>query len=252
MESLNQILNSFGPISLGEMDSVKLMNRTDTKFLLTLEQLKSILLEVQSDYKVLVIDGRSLNSYETLYYDTNDFLFYRRHHCGKKNRYKIRKRKYVESNLTFLEVKFKTNKDRTIKDRTKLPSIDEDLNQVELDFIENETHLDLLFEPKLWNRFQRITFVSLIMPERITIDLDLSFSYDEREIHWENVVIAEVKQQRQNRHSPFMIALKKRLIRQESVSKYSLGAAMLFPELKSNSFKSKILKLKKLNNGMVA
>ena len=252
MESLNQILNSFGPISLGEMDSVKLMNRTDTKFLLTLEQLKSILLEVQSDYKVLVIDGRSLNSYETLYYDTNDFLFYRRHHCGKKNRYKIRKRKYVESNLTFLEVKFKTNKDRTIKDRTKLPSIDEDLNQVELDFIENETHLDLLFEPKLWNRFQRITFVSLIMPERITIDLDLSFSYDEREIHWENVVIAEVKQQRQNRHSPFMIALKKRLIRQESVSKYSLGAAMLFPELKSNSFKSKILKLRKLNNGMVA
>jgi hypothetical protein len=234
------------------MDSVKLMNRTDTKFLLTLEQLKSILLEVQSDYKVLVIDGRSLNSYETLYYDTNDFLFYRRHHCGKKNRYKIRKRKYVESNLTFLEVKFKTNKDRTIKDRTKLPSIDEDLNQVELDFIENETHLDLLFEPKLWNRFQRITFVSLIMPERITIDLDLSFSYDEREIHWENVVIAEVKQQRQNRHSPFMIALKKRLIRQESVSKYSLGAAMLFPELKSNSFKSKILKLRKLNNGMVA
>jgi len=252
MESLNQILNSFGPISLGEMDSVKLMNRTDTKFLLTLEQLKSILFEVQSDYKVLVIDGRSLNSYETLYYDTNDFLFYRRHHCGKKNRYKIRKRKYVESNLTFLEVKFKTNKDRTIKDRTKLPSIDENLNQVELDFIENETHLDLLFEPKLWNRFQRITFVSLIMPERITIDLDLSFSSDEREIHWENVVIAEVKQQRQNRHSPFMIALKKRLIRQESVSKYSLGAAMLFPELKSNSFKSKILKLRKLNNGMVA
>ena len=69
---------------------------------------------------------------------------------------------------------------------------------------------------------------------------------------WESVVIAEVKQERQNRHSPFMIALKKRLIRQESVSKYSLGAAMLYPELKSNSFKSKILKLRKLNNGMVA
>lgn len=252
MESLSQILNLFGPISLGEMDSVKLMNRTDTKFLLTIEQLKSILLEVQNDYRVLTIEDRALNSYETLYYDTENFLFYHRHHSGKKNRYKIRKRKYIESNLTFLEVKFKTNKDRTIKDRTKLQSIDENLNQLELDFIENETHLDLFFEPKLWNRFQRITFVSLEMPERITIDLDLSFKSNEREIHWESVVIAEVKQQRQNRHSPFMIALKKRLIRQESVSKYSLGAAMLFPELKSNSFKSKILKLKKLNNGMVA
>jgi hypothetical protein len=90
------------------------------------------------------------------------------------------------------------------------------------------------------------------MPERITIDLDLKFKNDDREVVWESVVIAEVKQERQNRHSPFMIALKKRLIRQESVSKYSLGAAMLYPELKSNSFKSKILKLRKLNNGMVA
>jgi hypothetical protein len=252
MEPLNQILQSFSPISLGEMDSVKLMNRTDTKFLLTLDQLKSILKEVQPDYRVLTIEDRALNSYETLYYDTHDFLFYRRHHSGKKNRYKIRKRKYVESNLTFLEVKFKTNKDRTIKDRTKLQTIEENLEQVELDFIENETHLDLSFEPKLWNSFQRITFVSLEIPERITIDLDLKFKNDQREIVWDSVVIAEVKQERQNRHSPFMIALKKRLIRQESVSKYSLGAAMLYPGLKSNSFKSKILKLRKLNNGMVA
>lgn len=252
MEPLNQILQTFGPISLSEMDSVKLMNRTDTKFLLTIQQLESILNEVQPHYRVLTIDGRALNSYETLYYDTQDFLFYRRHHSGKKNRYKIRKRKYVESNLTFLEVKFKTNKDRTIKDRTKLQSIDETLLQSELDFIENETHLDLNFEPKLWNSFHRITFVSLEIPERITIDLDLKFKNNEREIFWQSVVIAEVKQERQNRHSPFMMALKKRLIRQESVSKYSLGAAMLYPELKSNSFKSKILKLKKLNDGMVA
>jgi hypothetical protein len=252
MESLNQILQTFGSISLSEMDSVKLMNRTDTKFLLTLQQLESILEEVKGSYRVLTIDGREVNSYETLYYDTKDFLFYRRHHSGKKNRYKIRKRKYVESNLTFLEVKFKTNKDRTVKDRTKLQGITENLEQSELDFIESETHLDLVFEPKLWNSFHRITFVSLEIPERITIDLDLSFKNDVREIHWQSVVIAEVKQERQNRHSPFMIALKKRLIRQESVSKYSLGAAMLYPELKSNSFKSKILKLRKLNDGMVA
>jgi hypothetical protein len=49
-----------------------------------------------------------------------------------------------------------------------------------------------------------------------------------------------------------MVELKKRMIREDSISKYCLGVAMLFPEMKSNSFKSKILKLRKIENGMVA
>jgi hypothetical protein len=252
MIRLSEILSGFPSISLKEMDGVALMNRTDTKFMLSIIELEEILALLSDKYSVLEINGLRKNSYETLYYDTADFLFYRRHHSGKKNRYKIRKRKYVESNLTFLEVKFKTNKDRTEKDRVKLPLVSEDLLEDEKTFIEDETHLGLEFEPKLWNSFQRITLVNNEMPERLTIDLGLGFSTNGKEIKLNNFVIAEVKQERRNRYSPFMVELKKRMIREDSISKYCLGVAMLFPEMKSNSFKSKILKLRKIENGMVA
>lgn len=252
MQGIGQIVEHLEPISLREMDSVKLMNRTDTKFLMSQRQLIEVLSAVRSDYRILTIDGKTINNYETLYYDTSDFVFYRRHQSGKKNRYKIRKRKYVESDLTFLEVKFKSNKDRTIKDRVKLPNIHESLEPDQLMFIESETHLDYQFEPKLWNNFMRMTLVNLHLPERITIDLNLSFRSNEKKVVWGDVVIAEVKQERQNRQSPFMRELKNRLIRQESVSKYALGAAMLYPELKSNAFKAKLIKIKKLYDGMVA
>jgi hypothetical protein len=93
MIRLSEILSGFPSISLKEMDGVALMNRTDTKFMLSIIELEEILALLSDKYHVLEINGLRKNSYETLYYDTADFLFYRRHHSGKKNRYKIRKRK---------------------------------------------------------------------------------------------------------------------------------------------------------------
>ena len=42
-ETLEEILNTFEPISLDQMSSVKLMNRTDTKFVTNLDKLKQLL-----------------------------------------------------------------------------------------------------------------------------------------------------------------------------------------------------------------
>ncbi|MFZ4783887.1 MAG: polyphosphate polymerase domain-containing protein [Flavobacteriales bacterium] len=252
MSQISDILNSFSPISLVEMEGVELMNRTDTKFMISVVDLISILQLLPSSYRVLEVNGVRQSAYETLYYDTPDFLFYRRHHNGKKNRYKIRKRKYVESNLTFLEVKFKSNKDRTIKDRTKLGLIDEPLELNQKEFIEEETHLGLDLEAKLWNAFSRITLVNQEVPERLTIDCNLSFSQGNNHMSIEDLVICEVKQEKQNRHSPFMREVKRRLIRPDSISKYCLGVTLLYPEIKSNNFKAKILKIRKIKNGMVA
>jgi hypothetical protein len=252
VSELSNILQSFAPISLKEMDGVELMNRTDTKFMTSMSELISILKTLPDSYRVLEVNGLRQSSYETLYYDTPDFLFYRRHHSGKKNRYKIRKRSYVDSNLNFLEVKFKSNKDRTIKDRTKLPSIEENLIDTEKDFIEGETHLGLELVPKLWNSFKRITLVNQALPERLTIDCDLSFKHEDSESQMKGLVICEVKQEKQNRRSPFMQEVKRRMIRAESISKYCLGVALLYPTVKSNSFKSKLLKIKKIENDGIA
>ena len=234
------------------MDGVELMNRTDTKFILTRSSLEEILSAIQSSYRILEVNGLRQSRYETLYYDTPAFKFYRGHQNGKRNRYKIRKRSYLDSNLNFLEVKFKSNKDRTIKDRTKLPLLAAELEPKHSDFIQKTTEKEFDLEPKIWNRFTRITLVNESLPERLTIDCDLNFTAGSNRIALPQLVIAELKQERQNRYSPFMVELKKRHIRPEGFSKYCMGVALLYPEMKSNTFKEKILKIKKLQNGIAA
>jgi hypothetical protein len=232
------------------MDGVELMNRTDTKFMIHKNVLLEILNELPESYRVLEVNGNRASHYETLYYDTPDFLYYRRHHAGKKNRLKIRKRSYLESAITFLEVKFKSNKDRTIKDRTKVQSLEGELEERAIQFIERETGAQPELEPKLKNSFARTTFVFPEGPERITIDTELSFDHNGCNIQLSNVVVIEVKQSKKNRHSAFMECLKNRHIRQESFSKYCLGVALVHNQVKHNAFKEKLNKIKKIENGV--
>ena len=113
MDSLDQKISSFDPISLSEMDEVKLMKRTDTKFIFPLSTLHKIIPKLIEHYSVLDINGVRLNAYRSLYFDTEDFQFYHQHHNGKTNRNKVRFREYIASGLTFLEVKHKNNKEKT-------------------------------------------------------------------------------------------------------------------------------------------
>lgn len=94
-------LNQFNPITLQEMDGVKLMDRTDTKFTFNIQQLPEILEEAKEYYRILEVESNRISRYKTLYFDTEDFDLYNEHHSGKLNRYKIRHRTYVESNLGF-------------------------------------------------------------------------------------------------------------------------------------------------------
>lgn len=246
LDRVIEIIHEYTPISLKEMDCVELMNRTDTKFLVPLNVLLEILEEMKLIYRVLEVNQVRLSHYETLYYDTLDFHFYMRHQNGKKNRWKIRKRAYIDSDLSFLELKFKTNRGRTQKQRTSIPSIVDELNLEENAFIDRKTGLPFELIPQLKNTFTRITLVEQNLPERITIDLDLAFQWKEKRQDLPEVVIVEVKQESQNRKSPFVAALKGKHIRPETMSKYCLGVALLVPSIKRNSFKEKLLKLKKI------
>ena len=109
MENLKHILHSFQPVSLEEMDNVKLLNRTDTKFVFDYDNLSLFLESCSKDYKILTINSKNIAHYKTLYFDTSDFEFYNHHHNQKGNRFKVRIRKYVDSSLCFLEIK-NTNK----------------------------------------------------------------------------------------------------------------------------------------------
>ena len=252
MNRLPQLLQRFDSISLQEMDGVRLINRTDTKFMISREQLEHLLVSLNTNYRVLEVEGVCINRYKTLYFDTRDFLCYRQHHSGKRNRFKVRKREYVESHISFLEYKEKTNKGRTIKSRIKLGEIADSLNERENAFIDERTHNHLNYEPKLWNSFERITLVDMHAGERLTIDTEIAFEMIDRKAGIPELVIIEVKRDENSGVSDVLRLLKHQLVRPESMSKYCLGVALLYPEMKSNNFKQKLLKIEKIKLAYVA
>jgi hypothetical protein len=229
------------------MDGVQLMNRTDTKFMLHQQELLAILPDLMDSYRALEVLGTRESRYETLYYDTADFWHYTQHQNGKRHRYKIRKRNYVESLTTYLEVKERSNKGRTYKSRIKIEEILPQIDDRGRDFVGRKADDVAELEPKIWNSYTRTTLVDIVAGERVTLDTDLAFYFEDKRIDLPQFVIAEVKQDGENRHSRFIRHMKSRLMRPDGISKYCLGVAMLYPELKSNNFKEKILKIQKIS-----
>jgi hypothetical protein len=244
---MQRLLARFAPISLREMDAVALQNRTDTKYLLSTAQLARALRAISGQYRVLEVNGVRLNPYQTLYFDTPDFALYLQHHAGKRNRYKVRSRRYVVTDQSFLEIKHKTNKDRTVKRRIPTEEIATSCTPELAGFVAAcAPGLTEALEPKLWNAYSRITLVSCTHAERLTIDLDLSFRGEGRSVALPGVAIAEVKQDGVDRGSGFMQQMHGMGLQQTSFSKYCIGVALLFPQLKHNNFKPKLRMLQRL------
>ena len=240
-------INDFSPISLAEMDRVALMNRTDPKFILKKDLLLEIFPEIKSSYAVLEVGGFRLNRYNSMYYDTPGFDFFKDHHRGKRGRAKVRIRTYVESALSFLEVKVKDKKGDTEKTRIKVDGFEPQFSQEQQTFINTTIGKDLHLSPVLQNAFTRITLVNKTEEERATIDLDLRFNGGMTLTgNGNNLVIIEVKQSGFKRSSPIVQSLRKRKIHPYSISKYCMGLGLIHQELKQNKFKEKFLKINKI------
>ena len=246
MNNLPAIISDFSPISLGDMDGVKLMNRTDTKFAFQADKLPLLLKKLIPFYRILIIDGKLIHDYKSLYYDTNDRKFYLDHHNRRVNRNKIRFREYVGSALTFLEIKQKNNKGRTIKKRIKVDSIPDALTEKQQKFIDQIIGVKLDVSSKQWINFSRITFVHKTQKERLTVDINLTFENKEKSGDLKKIAIAEVKQERMSRSSDFIRIAKELHILPIRISKYCMSTLELNPSLKYNRFKEKRIFINKL------
>ncbi|MFT6065328.1 MAG: hypothetical protein ACJAQX_001197 [Polaribacter sp.] len=247
LENISATINSFESISLEGMNTVSLMKRTDTKYTININFLDQILNDLKEDYQVLEVKDRRIMNYSSVYFDTSKFKFYFDHHNGRVNRTKIRQRKYVDSGLTFLEIKQKNGKGETNKSRIKIPDFDLDLSQNLNDFIFETTSKKFDLQPSLWNSFKRITLVNLKDNERATIDLNLSYYMNDIVKNYNNLVVIEVKQSRFDRKSIVVKTLKKYRYNPYSISKYCIGMVNLYKELKYNLFKQKLIKLNKIS-----
>lgn len=238
------------------MESVKLMNRIDTKFAVPLSVLPAILRAAQADYFAQEIDGRRIATYDTMYYDTDTLDMYIRHHDRQLVRQKIRVRQYVDSHLTFLEIKRKNNKGRTKKKRISVPGFAIRANTVGhgkqdvkvADFIEQKSRYHWQeITPHLRTTFRRITLVNRAKTERLTIDMDLVWEnvVSGLTMTYPNLVIIELKRDG-NQPSKMTHIMQDLRIHPLKISKYCIGTALTSPDLKQNRFKSKIRKIEKL------
>lgn len=245
-----EILSSFDPISLDEMDGVKLMERTDTKFLLNSDGIPELLENMKDDYRVLEIKGMRAFDYNTLYLDTPDYLFFNQHMTGKMGRYKVRVRTYKTTGRTYLEVKYKSNKGRTYKYRIRkeLPASFDDMQAREFlgRYLMPGTGV---LQPSLTSLFTRITLVSLKASERITIDYNIAYQNNDGDrLDLPFLAIVELKKDKASGNSPLLSYLKKKHVRQTGFSKYCIGAAMMYDLPHKNAAKPRILMLNKIKN----
>jgi hypothetical protein len=237
---LRELLATFEPITLTEMAGAALLDRSETKYVLPQGLLASVLTELCDSYRVLVVAGQPLSHYRTLYFDTDDLALYRRHHAGAPDRYKVRAREYVDSHAAFLEVKHKTGGRHTVKSRipteapvTALPAQAANFLAEACPYAADE------LAATLWNYYTRITLVSKLRAERVTLDLDLAFVRDGAPVTLSGIVVAEVKYEGKRHASEFARLMHLHHVRDTSFSKYCMGVSLLYPDVKHNRFKAK-------------
>lgn len=247
------LLERFEPITLERMDSIRLMNRTDTKFVTDTLTLKEILGDaLRRGYLAFQTGGQRVQSYDSIYFDTPDLRMFTDHRRGKLVRQKVRTREYRGSGQCFLEVKKKNNHSRTRKKRIALPPGDF------TDFRDNSdaalwlaSHSDFRADgvfPSVETSFNRITLVDKDLTERLTIDTSVSFRNirTEATAGLDAAVIIELKQDGRLRSEMKDILLKRR-VKPFRISKYCIGTVLTDSTVTAGRFKQKIRDIDRLN-----
>lgn len=247
---LQTVLSQFKSHGLDDLNKAQLMNRVDTKFILPIAFLPELLSQLTHAYSMLEIKGKRVSTYHNQYFDTPHMSLYRDHHNGKLNRYKVRQRHYVDTDTKFLEVKFKNNQKRTIKTRIKL-SGEQGEHNVCAQFIKEQMANSVNnFDVSQQSGYQRIALANEAQAERLTIDFNLWYQNrrGNKQVKLPDFFIAELKQSKKSKRSPFYQLMSTNNIFPTSFSKYCIGCALLYDtSIKTNRFKHTLSRVEKLN-----
>ncbi len=227
------------PISLAELlvDSA-LQQRLERKYIVDVATLSELLARVRDTHRVLDIEGRRVFHYRTTYYDTPELVTLRAHLQQRRRRFKLRRRHYVESRTSVLEVKLKGARGMVIK--RALPTVDRvDLLAHESAFfrtavLEAYGH-DLpvaALGPVLTMSCARLTLAARGGAERLTCDVEVDL--DGARLVPDHAIV-ESKSLRG-------VAIADRVLRDlgarpaDRCSKYCLGVAFARPDIHANDF----------------
>lgn len=252
--TITHAMEEFAPITLQEMEGVKLLNRIDTKYLTDEATLGKVLADaVAAGYRALVAEGTKINPYNSVYFDTPELRMFLDHHNRRLVRQKVRTRVYVNSGEAFLEIKRKNNHGRTKKKRMAIAEGEM------MEFASNPQACEYLakhswftaadLSPVLSTAFERITLVNPAQTERLTIDTRLHFKNFRtgKQASLQDAVIIELKQDGHAESLMKTILLDNR-VKPVRISKYCIAETLTDPCIKSNRFKQKVRTIEKTIN----
>jgi hypothetical protein len=228
-------------IGLEELNAeAALQTRVDRKYVVPAGLARQLLGTFRADVRVLEMDASRSFAYDSVYFDTAGLDSYLLAAHGRRRRYKIRTRTYVDSAMSFLEVKTEGAREATVKER--IPYQLEDrarLTAEGLDYVRETLTASVgampsgRLGPVLETRYNRTT---LYLPEsgsRATIDTDVTW---QRPAHtaWvlHEAVILETKSG--STAGPLDRHLWAHGVRPSRISKFATGMAALCPDLPAN------------------
>ena len=173
-------VSNFGSINLTQLNATaSFLKRIDTKYLITEDQLAAILEDLRPHFDVLEIDSKRIFSYDNVYMDSADYLFYHQHEAKKESRTKIRTRLYKDCDMAFFEYKQKQD-GITKKFRYEFPSDEHGvMTKGKKRFFEWVWQSMYYGEkapkitPSLKTTYNRLTLISKSAEERLTIDFNI-------------------------------------------------------------------------------
>lgn len=226
------------PTSLDQvLEVADLQTRVDRKYLVPAAEFRALSGRLGDDLCVLSIEGRRMFNYESVYFDTLDLRTYRAHAHGRRRRFKVRTRSYLDSEQTVLEVKSQGGRGETVKDRYPHPvaeryTLDPSVRAIVAQRIGNDALAQQL-QTSLVICYKRGTFIDYHDGSRLTCDVELAFREGRKERRGpDDLILVESK-------TTGARATADRLLwsmghRPVSISKYCAGVALLNPHLPAN------------------
>jgi len=179
-------LSQFDSVDLSVLNQrAPMLVRLDNKYIIREHELALSIPILNQYFDILQISGRRLFTYETCYFDDEDFSSYYDHHRGRRQRIKIRTRKYCDTKLCFVEAKLKDIRGVTIKKRLPYRMdgygiLDDDANAF-VAKVQQEQYRKYVvkqLQPRLNMSYQRATLVAKDGIERLTIDRCIYFYHE--------------------------------------------------------------------------
>lgn len=242
-DRVSQIVGTVPQIDLPTLESgASLLTRIDRKYVVSLATFERLVAALDDQWNALEIDGQRLFGYSSVYFDTPDLLTYRAHLQNRRRRYKVRIRRYVDSDDCRLEVKHKGLRGVTVKQRRPhAPTEQTELGDEGRAFVAAclRGHGDPpveTFAPVVVTTNRRATLVSLSDRSRLTVDIDLTCGWDSltTSLRPGHVVLESKVEGHGSRVDRMLRALGER---PAVISKYCVGVASLGLDVPSNPWR---------------